>query len=159
MKKITKRERKYPRVQFNFIRPSMTKQSFKDEVDINNIMAKFQKTGAIKHFAKHAPTYGDATPIELMDAQNIIANSSSMFEELPSSIRKRFDNDPVKFLAFVQDEKNTDEMVKLGLKIQPQALQEPVDETEKEASLGHEKPEKTPSGGKDQKSTTIEIKS
>ena len=43
---------------------AMTKQSFKDECDINKIMAKFQKTGALNHYAKHAPQYGDASGIE-----------------------------------------------------------------------------------------------
>jgi len=38
-----------------------------------------------------------------------------MFNDLPSSIRSRFGNDPAAFLDFVQDENNADEMVKLGL--------------------------------------------
>ena len=57
----TKLKRPHPRVYTNQSdMPSMTKQSFKDECDINKIMAKFQKTGAIEHYAKHAPSYGDA---------------------------------------------------------------------------------------------------
>jgi len=96
--------------------PSMTKQSFKDECDINNIMAKFQKTGALTHYMRHAPEYGDATQVEYADALNVVANANTMFEELPSSIRKKFDNDPAKFLEFVQDEKNESEMEELGLK-------------------------------------------
>ena len=63
---------------------SLTKQSFKDEVNINKIMAKFQKSGAIDHYAKHAPTYGDATSEDLHTALGIIADAESMFEELPS---------------------------------------------------------------------------
>nr|UXQ88134.1 MAG: internal scaffolding protein [Microvirus sp.] len=97
----------------------MTKQSFKDECDINCIMAKFQKTGALNHYASRSPEYGDATPVALHDAQNIVANANTMFEELPSSIRKKFDNDPGTFLEFVQDEKNQEEMISLGLKNSP----------------------------------------
>lgn len=111
----SKQKRKYARVQKFFKKPSMTKQSFKDEVNINNIMAKFQKSGAITHYAKHAPNYGDATHIELHDALNVVADAETMFEELPSSLRKRFDNNPEKFLEFVQDEKNLEEMRELGL--------------------------------------------
>ncbi|AXL15302.1 internal scaffolding protein [Microviridae sp.] len=95
---------------------SMTKQSFRDECDINKIMAKFQRTGAIDHFAKHAPQYGDATAIELQDALNVVANANTMFEELPATIRKKFENDPQQFLDFVQDEGNAAEMIELGLR-------------------------------------------
>ncbi len=86
-------------------------------------MAKFQKTGAITHYATHAPTYGDHTSVELLDAQIVIADSLSMFEELPSSIRKKFENDPGTFLDFVQDPKNEQEMIDLGLKASPPVVQ------------------------------------
>ena len=79
-------------------------------------MAKFQKTGALTHYMKHAPQYGDATQVEYADALNVIANANTMFEELPATIRKKFENDPAKFLEFVQDPKNQEEMEKLGLK-------------------------------------------
>ena len=120
----TKQKRPHPRVYTNQSdMPSMTKQSFKDECNINKIMAKFQKTGAIEHYAKHAPTYGDATPIQLMDAQQIIINAQTMFDDLPATIRKKFDNDPAKFLEFVQDEANSEEMIELGLRAKPQIQQ------------------------------------
>ena len=38
-----------------------------------------------------------------------------MFDSLPSSLRERFSNDPSRLLAFVDDESNFDEAVKLGL--------------------------------------------
>lgn len=116
------KKRKYPRVQTPVTQPSMTKQSFKDECNINKIMDKFQRTGALNHYAKHAPDYGDATHTELADAMNIVANAETMFEELPASLRKKFENDPEKFLEFVQDEKNAEEMIKLGLKESPTLL-------------------------------------
>lgn len=111
----TKQQRKYPRVYAKNTKPSMTKQSFKDEVNINKIMDKFQKSGALTHYAKHAPTYGDATQVDLHEAIRIVAEADEMFDELPSSIRKRFSNDPEEFLEFVQDPKNLEEMRKMGL--------------------------------------------
>ena len=113
MKKLRRRQ-----ITYNS-QPSMTKQSFKDECNINKIMDKFQKSGAINHYAAHAPQYGDCTHIELLDAQLIVANANSMFEDLPSSIRAKFENDPGQFLDFVQDENNSEEMIKLGLKNAP----------------------------------------
>lgn len=94
---------------------SRTKQSFAKECDINHIMAKYQKTGAITHFAKHSPQYGIADGQTFQDAMNLVCEAQEMFNELPSSIRSRFGNDPAAFLDFVQDEGNADEMIKLGL--------------------------------------------
>lgn len=105
------------------------KQSFKDECDINLILKKFQKSGAISHYASNSMSYGDATQIQLQDALNVVANAETMFEELPSSIRKKFNNDPGQFLAFVQDEKNLEEMRELGL-----ANKGPIKETTAEQS-------------------------
>lgn len=111
-----KSERKYRRVKTKVDPVSMTKQSFKDECDINKIMAKFQKTGAIEHYAKHQPQYGDTTGIDYLDCLNVVANANTMFEELPSTIRKKFENDPRQFLDFVQNPDNQEEMIELGLK-------------------------------------------
>lgn len=94
---------------------SITKQAFKEECNINNIMAKFQKTGIITHVQNHSPQYGDFTGGDYTEAMNVITKANSMFQELPSSIRKEFENDPAKFLDFVSDEKNIERMVELGL--------------------------------------------
>jgi len=101
---------------------SLTKQSFTKECDINNIMAKYQKTGAIDHVNKHQASYGYATSDDFQSALETVARGKRMFDELPSSIRTKFDNDPGKFLDFVQDENNTEEMQELGLahKLQPE---------------------------------------
>ena len=88
---------------------------FKKECDINVIMAKYQKTGAITHFNKHQAQYGMADGQTFQDAMNLVCEAQEMFNDLPSSIRSRFGNDPAAFLDFVQDESNADEMVKLGL--------------------------------------------
>jgi len=94
---------------------SLTKQSFTAECDINNIMRKYQKTGAIDHVNKHEASYGYATSHDFQEALEIIRTGQTMFDELPSSIRTKFENDPQKFLDFVQDNKNQAEMVELGL--------------------------------------------
>jgi len=94
---------------------SLTKQSFTEECNINNIMQKYQKTGAIDHVNKHEASYGFATSLDFQSALETVARGRTMFDELPSSIRSKFDNDPGKFLDFVQDEKNITEMQELGL--------------------------------------------
>ena len=46
-----------------------------------------------------------------------INRSKAVFEALPSVLRKRFDNDPAKFLDFVQDSNNSKELVEMGLAV------------------------------------------
>lgn len=95
--------------------PSMTKQSFKKECDINNIMAKHAKTGLINHVNQFDGKYGDATSIDYHEAMNIVTSSQQMFEALPAETRNRFANDPAQFLDFVQNPDNAQEMVSMGL--------------------------------------------
>ena len=152
-------KRRYPRLQTRCSEPSLTKTSFQEECNINSIMKRFQKTGAITHYAKHAPSYGECTSIDLLDAQLIIANANTMFEELPSSIRKKFDNDPALFLDFVQDEKNQEEMVKLGLKKAPLVKPGDTDTTQSDPVSTSPKPDKAEpkkDDGPDAKSTQKE---
>lgn len=92
-----------------------TKQAFKDECDINRIMSRYISTGVLDFVNRHAPQYGDVTGYDFMEAQLIVANARSMFEELPATVRDRFDNDPALFLDFVADDKNRDEARELGL--------------------------------------------
>ncbi len=103
------------RVRISFPDKGRAKQSMADECDINNIMARYQTTGALTHVRDHAGDYGFASSIDFTEAMQIVAKGNSMFEELPSSIRSKFKNDPARFLEFVQDEGNEDEMRELGL--------------------------------------------
>jgi len=94
---------------------TVTKQAFKDDCDINKIMARFIKTGIMDHVRDHGPQYGFASSDTFRESMEIVAKANSMFEELPSKIRNQFENDPGKFLDFVQDEKNLTEMQEMGL--------------------------------------------
>lgn len=112
--------RRGPRVQIHFDAYTRTKQSFKDECDINLIMARYIKTGAIDHVNKHGPNYGFATSLDFRESLELIANAQGMFDDLPSSIRSKFENDPAQFLEFAQDPNNVGQMADMGLAL-PQA--------------------------------------
>ncbi len=103
------------RVSVTFTGTGRAKQSFKAECDINNILKKYQKTGALMHLAKHGAQYGDATAVSFTEAMQIVTDAQTMFEDLPSSLRTRFANDPAQFMDFVQTPGNEDEMRELGL--------------------------------------------
>lgn len=92
-----------------------TEQAHTDEANINTIMAKARR-GELMDFApKHEPHYGDATGPQYLEANIIIAEANSMFEELPAALRSRFDHNPAKFLEFVQTPGNEEELWKLKL--------------------------------------------
>lgn len=100
---------------------SLTHQSFKDECDINRILRDFSVTGRLPDNVR-VPSYGDFS--EAMDfkaCMNVIREAEESFAAMPSDVRERFANDPGKFLAFVHDEKNYDEAVKLGISVRPPA--------------------------------------
>lgn len=100
---------------------SMTKQSFKQECDINNIVKKYQKDGAVTHAVKYGGTYGFASGQTFQDAMNLCVSAQQMFEDLPSDIRNKFSNDPGQFLDYVQDPANAEEMEELGLVVEDPA--------------------------------------
>lgn len=98
--------------------PSRTKQEFRDECDINNILAQYRTTGMIRHISARAAqgAYMDLPePIDFQESTNIILQATTAFSSLPSKIRERFGNDPERFLEFMADPDNQDEAIKLGL--------------------------------------------
>lgn len=77
---------------------SRTHQSFKDECDLNHMMATYQRTGAIRQNAQQ-PRYEDLTNVtNYNDAMNQVLKAQEAFQELPAKMRKHFDNDPAKML-------------------------------------------------------------
>ena len=108
--------RKHSRVHPIISGESRTKQSFKKECDINNIMSKYEKTGIISHCRQHGGEYGDfiAAP-DYHTAMTEITRAEEMFMAIPAGVRAKFGNDPAAFLAFAQDPENLEEMREMGL--------------------------------------------
>ncbi len=116
----------YARVQITFPKSEgRTKQSFAEQCEINNIMARHQKTGALTHINQHQAQYGFATSNDFTESMRIVKTAQDMFNALPSNIRTRCGNDPGNFLEFVQDPENIEEMQKLGLIPEQQASEKP----------------------------------
>lgn len=99
-----------------FVAKSRAQQHFKDQCDINKILARYNKTGQLTHIRSTMARYADVTNIpDLGDLANKVNRANAMFEELPSKIRDRFQNSPEAMLAFMADENNRDEAIKIGL--------------------------------------------
>lgn len=101
----------------DIVEPSLTQQHYKDEVDLNIMMARMGVSdGAIPPAALDPSYFGDFTDAtDLRTAIDRTREAEQRFMELPAEIRRRFDNDPAELLAFVMNEKNADEAVKMGL--------------------------------------------
>lgn len=98
-----------------------TRQEFKAESDINVIMKRYAATGVLEYLNKKQPQYADVTGHDYQAAMDLVANARTAFEELPSSLRARFENDPGQLLDFVNDPENYEEAAELGL-LQPEKV-------------------------------------
>lgn len=98
---------------------SKTKQSFKDECDINRIMARYAATGTLDFVNKREAQFMDVSDIDFQNAMQLVTQSREAFMSLPSAVRSRFNNDPGQLLGFLSDSSNLDEAVKLGLVNKP----------------------------------------
>jgi len=109
--------------------PSMTKQEFQFECDINNVIKSFSQTGMFKHVSARAGAgaYQDLPDsYDFQDALHQVQQARDAFMPLPSKLRSRFGNDPAEFLAFTHDPANKDELVSLGLAVPPPPPPAPI---------------------------------
>lgn len=132
------KKRKYA---IEFTQPSLTKQSFGHEANINTIMSRYEKTGVIENLNTQEGQFGDFTNIQTyQESLNQIMLAQNMFDSLPAQVRKYFENDPVLFVEFAQNPENQDTLVEMGL-----AERRPIAPDDASASPGETKtPEPTP---------------
>ena len=106
-----------------FEQPSQTLQSFKDDADINCIIARYETTGVLVDPTvpvSRTPQFGDFSDMPTyQEAQNVIVAANNAFSDLPSKIRERFGNDPAAYFDFVQSLKEGSEdyaeAIRLGI--------------------------------------------
>ena len=114
-----------------FDQPSQTLQSFKDDADINCIIARFENTGVLVDPTvpvSRTPQFGDYSEMpSYQEAQNVIVAANNAFNDLSAKVRERFGNDPAAYFQFVQSLKEGSEeyaeAVRLGI------VNEPVNRT------------------------------
>lgn len=107
--------RAHARFQTDVGTESMTKQSHKDECDINKILKQYQKTGMITHISSNQPMYGDMpSDMDYQSALHIMMDAEAAFASIPAKVRDQFNNDPAKWLAALQDPEQRDKMTEWG---------------------------------------------
>lgn len=99
----------------------LTRQEFKDECDINVLLAQYERTGVLPANDRLGQgQYLDLTDVpDLQKAFQIIGQAEAAFMTLPASVRKEFDNDAMKFVAFAEDPGNIEKMRDWGLAPRP----------------------------------------
>ena len=91
-----------------------------EETKLSNIVNRYAN-GVMPANAGSQPMYIDMYNMPAYhEAQNIVADVSQKFAALPSKIRARFNNKPENMIKFVDDDKNLDEAVKMGLVPKPE---------------------------------------
>ena len=83
---------------------SLTEQHHAKTCNINAIMAKYNKTGLVDHINRHQGRYGDVSGADFQNAQNLIAEQITIFEELPAPVRAELNHDPAEYLDLVMTE-------------------------------------------------------
>lgn len=98
----------------------MTKQGPSAACDINQIVARYHKTGFLEHVRKTPGNFADVSQIGDFHAMvQKVGKAREIFARLPAVLRGRFHNDPSELVAFMSDPKNRDEGIELGLITRP----------------------------------------
>lgn len=107
--------------------PSLTRQEFAEECDINSIMAQYDKYGVVSHVNPREPVYLDVSNVpDLGTALRVMNDATAAFMTLPAKVRREFDNDAVKFVEFAEKGENLEKMREWGLAPPVQAPAEPL---------------------------------
>lgn len=105
--------------------PSLAKQSFAEECDINTIVRRFGLTGQLPQDVR-MPMTGDFTDVKnFHEAMQLVVEAREAFMQMPADVRARFGNDPGAFVDFASDPENKEEARRLGLLV-PEAVKEPA---------------------------------
>lgn len=104
---------------------SPVRQEFAAEADIHNILKRTALNGGILPEVNR-PQYGDfSSAPSYEEALNLVVQAEDAFYSLDAEIRDRFHNNPSVMLKFLDDPKNYDEAVKLGIVSRPVPKPEP----------------------------------
>lgn len=99
--------------------PTLTQQQFKDDVDVNVILARIAKTNQMPPLNPITGTIGEVDLTELpsyQEALNTIIAADNSFMELPAQMRLRFNNNPQQLMDYLNDPANIEESRTLGLR-------------------------------------------
>jgi hypothetical protein len=92
---------------------TMTSQEYRDEVNINTIVKRYTlKTFEEKWSQESYEKFIDTTilPQDFASAQQVMLDAQNMFDDLPSTVRARFNHNPAQLYKHLHDEKALKEL-------------------------------------------------
>lgn len=92
---------------------NLTKQAFKEDCDINKMLARHAKAGTLHTIQRDAGQYADFSNLNFEETALRLAAGRTLFEELPSEIQREFDWSPTKFFSFANDPENDGRLAEL----------------------------------------------
>lgn len=96
--------------------PSRAQEHYQNDQNVNHIMAKYRKTGDASLLLKVKTEYGTFENFEgLSKHVSKLARAEEAFAALPQSIQKQFNWQPGEMLEFIDDPKNKEAAIKMGL--------------------------------------------
>ena len=94
---------------------SLAIQSAEEESNINTIVRRFGISGELPSDVA-MPRSGDFTNApDFHTAMNLVRQAQEEFLRVPAEVRARFNNDPGRFIDFVDNSENYEEAKRLGL--------------------------------------------
>ncbi len=102
-----------------------TKQSQKDETDINKLLERSARDGTLSHLEKYQAQYADYSDYDFETHVKTMANGQTMFEELPAEIKREFHQSPQEFFEFVNNPANSSDLPRLLPELANQGTQMP----------------------------------
>lgn len=104
---------------------SPVQQQFTEDADINVLVRRYGINDGVPPMAMDPRFYGDLGEVpDLGTALRLVRDAQEKFMALPVALRNRFQNDAAQLWNFVNDPRNADEAVALGL-LSKQAVQAP----------------------------------
>lgn len=101
--------------------PTLTQQQFAGECDINTIVKRATQGQEVTHVNTAVGQYGDFSNVpDYREAFEVVKRAEGLFMALPWQAREKFGNDPQRMVMFLQDPKNHDEAISLGLVKKPE---------------------------------------
>jgi len=112
------------RVQLDFSdEPLLTEQAHAKTADINEIVRRHGANAFHRQYVEMlqsgAMRFDDVTGNDFQEASVIIAKAQQSFGQLPAELRAKFENNPAKFLDFVQNPDNGPALIDMGLASPP----------------------------------------
>ena len=93
----------------------LTEDHHKEECNIKNKILSILRDGDLSGINDRPPQSIDLSTVpDFMQAQQLITEANSMWEQIPAKIRAQFNNDQQTFLEFMHDPKNKTAIGELG---------------------------------------------